>query len=365
MASGVALVLVLFVINVRMYYIRGDSETTKHSNPPSDLVRVKTPSTAIHQVILKTYTKNESVARDDKNVLNTKHSNPSMTGDSKNTKHSNPSRILYLLQTEECLPEHLRSALGNPSACHCDVVVLSYKMICTDKSLSHVNYLFNRSTTWTTGRNLLFYTNIHNKSDSYLYYIMMDDDIELRWPKSENPWRAFESFLTRVQPAVAGLHMCSSNMEKQHSGMKCLRGLDYFPTVWYDAAVTAFHYEAIEHLLPYWDYLDKISWWYSQLYLIVLGEVVFRGQVVIYKQICIYNPKHRPYAREGDFKRVLPMMVNVIREKIPVKCQNAPSLQQWEKNGVQYGEQSSPTYCLPPPLPKQTITPYKDFIEHC
>ena len=364
MASGVALVLVLFVINARVYYIHGDSETTKHSNPSSDSnsVRVKTPSTAIHQVILKTYTKNESVARDDKNVLNTKHSNPSMTGD------SNPSRILYLLQTEECLPEHLRSALGNPSTCHCDVIVLSYKTICTDKSLSHVNYLFNRSTTWTTGRNLLFYTNIHNKTGRYLYYIMMDDDIQLRWPKSENPWRAFESFLTRVQPAVAGLYICSqslSHLEKQHSGKKCLRGLDYFPTVWYDAAVTAFHYEAIEHLLPYWDHLEKISIWYSQVYLIVLGEVVFRGQVVMYKQMCAYNSKPRPYAQEGDFNRVLPMIVNVIREKIAVKCQNTPSLQQWEKNGLQYGEQSSPTYCLPPPLPKQTITPYKNFIKDC
>ncbi len=94
-----------------------------------------------------------------------------------------PTRILYLTQTEECLPGHLRSALGNSSACQCDVVVLSYKNVCKDSSLPHVRYLFNRSTTWTTGRNL-FTFNIHNTSGGYLYFILMDDDIRLSWAQT-------------------------------------------------------------------------------------------------------------------------------------------------------------------------------------
>ena len=60
---------------------------------------------------------------------------------------SSSTWILYLLQTEECLPSHLKSVFVNSSACPCDVVVLSYKKVCTDTSLSNVKYLFNRSTT--------------------------------------------------------------------------------------------------------------------------------------------------------------------------------------------------------------------------
>ena len=94
--------------------------------------------------------------------------------------------FLYLTQTEECLPQQLRKALGDPAVCQCDVAVLSYKENCTDSTLPHVRYIFNQSTTWTTGRNLLFYTFIHNTSDAYLYYIMIDDNLEVRWLKAGN-----------------------------------------------------------------------------------------------------------------------------------------------------------------------------------
>ena len=118
--------------------------------------------------------------------------------------------FLYLTQTEECLPQQLRKALGDPAVCQCDVAVLNYKQNCTDSSLPHVRYIFNQSTTWTTGRNLLFYTFIHNTSDAYLYYIMIYDDMEVRWLKAGNkgdPWRKVEGLIAHVQPAVAGLPM--------------------------------------------------------------------------------------------------------------------------------------------------------------
>ena len=40
-------------------------------------------------------------------------------------------------------------------------------------------------------------------------YILMDDDIQLGWTRKvarfKDPWRSFEEFLFRVQPAVAAL----------------------------------------------------------------------------------------------------------------------------------------------------------------
>ena len=267
-------------------------------------------------------------------------------------------RILYLLQTEECLPSHLESVLGNSSACQCDVVVLSYKRICNDASLSNVRYLFNQSTTWTTGRNLLFYTNIYHRSDSYLYYILMDDDIQLGWTRNvsriKDPWRSFEEFLLRVQPAVAALPL-SSNAER---GPKKCHGKEYTPTVWFDSAFNAFHFKAVEHILPYLDRFDNLSWYYSQLYNIVWCEIVFTGQVVMHRELIAFNKKHRSYRRgkTGGLDAFLPTILKVLRERIPGNCRNSSLIWEWERGKSVYGKMRSSTYCLPPPLPNQPVT---------
>ena len=278
------------------------------------------------------------------------------------------SKILYLLQTEECLPRHLRVALGNSSACQCDVVVLSYGRMCNDTSLSHVKYLFNSTTTWTTGRNLLFYTNIHNKSDRYLYYILMDDDIQVKWRKQwkkmlrfKNPWRSFEEFLRRSLPAVASLQINEKRLtkiEEIKKSMRCTLGSEYFSAVWYDAAFNAFHYQTVEYLFPYLDNFDDSSWWYSQVYFAIWTKIVFPGQAVVHRRLIAFNPKHRPYPRRTKSESpVLSIIKKMIRERLPQKCQSAHIAA--EKH-VYQSSQSSP-YCDPPPLPNQTIVPFRNF----
>ena len=134
---------------------------------------------------------------------------------------SRPSRFLYLLQTESCLPDHLDSVetIGYASPCQCDVLVLSFKQICSVTPSPHIEYIFNSSTTWTTGRNLLFEV-ARRRGEKYLYYIFMDDDIVLRFKtkhsfwnflrfttkqNNRNPWREFEKFLKRIEPAVGAV----------------------------------------------------------------------------------------------------------------------------------------------------------------
>ena len=65
---------------------------------------------------------------------------------------------MHLVQTESYLSKYLASpeVIGSSSNCNCDVSVLNYKERCNDTSLPHVEYVFNSSTTWTTGRNLLY-----------------------------------------------------------------------------------------------------------------------------------------------------------------------------------------------------------------
>ena len=89
--------------------------------------------------------------------------NVAANGDTAATYHNasltHSVRFLYLLQTEICLPSNLltNEALGDG---HLDfhVIVLSFKQRCDDNSLPHVDYIFNSSTTWTTGRNILYET---------------------------------------------------------------------------------------------------------------------------------------------------------------------------------------------------------------
>ena len=282
--------------------------------------------------------------------------------------------FLYLTQTEECLPQQFRKALGDPAVCQCDVVVLSYKENCTDSSLPHVRYIFNQSTTWATGRNLLFYTFIHNTSDAYLYYIMMDDDIDMQWLKAGSkgdPWRDFEGLLAHVQPAVAGLPRSFSEYSPyaQREKRNCSLGEGYATATWFDACFTAFHYQAIEHLLPYWSAMDKTTWWAAHNELMVRSDVLFSGQVVISKRVMLLNTKHRKYPHfvgmtfKEFFSKALPKIAkNAFANSVPEKCPNAPVVQGWRKHGKRYSSDLSPTLCLPPPPPKQTITPYRNFV---
>ena len=111
--------------------------------------------------------------------------------------------FLYMTQTEHCLPYQLRdmNALGDSTAR--DVIVLSYKKECRNTSFPHVTYIFNTSTTWTTGRTELYYA-AKRLNKKYLYYIFLDDDITI------------VPILLTLTPPVGGEHTNSSFLTIDH-----------------------------------------------------------------------------------------------------------------------------------------------------
>ena len=277
------------------------------------------------------------------------------------------SRLVYLVQTESCIPKYLASpeVIGNSSNCKCDVLVLNYKERCNDTSLPHVEYVFNSSTTWSTGRNLL-YELAMKKNETYLYYIFIDDDIELYITKEENktqnPWRAFESSLKSVEPAVGVVDHLRNlyNLYSYRKAIKCNNVTDeYLPTVYFDPAFTAFHYKAVQHLLPYSPRFDNITWHYSHFNINIKCELMFRGRVVQHTYIIAKNTKHRPYTREGYIhNKLLFQMVNDVIKILPKQYQNTTLVQEWKKYGRRH-ERNSSTLCLPPPKPHAPIVPYE------
>ena len=277
---------------------------------------------------------------------------------------SPPSRFLYLLQTESCLPDSLRSieAFGNSTTCHCDVLVLSYKLTCNDTPPAHVEYISASSpTSWSEGRNLLFGVAM-KRSKEYLYYIFMDDDIILQTINNAtgNPWRLFEDFLRRIVPAVGAVEINKATRTlkaRKLQGCSLNRTQEYIPAVHYDAAFNAFHYQAVEYILPYPLDFDKISWWFSQWYVIIKSKVVFPGQVVLRIGLIVNNPKHRAYPKKRPSVHEFQDIVKLVQDDLPRKYQNANLLLEWKEYGKQHEKRSSVT-CLSPPPPKMTIKPF-------
>ena len=280
-------------------------------------------------------------------------------------------KFLYLVQAESCLPRHLRSAdvLGNASYCQCDILVLSYKQACNDaSSLPHVEYIFNSSTTWTTGRNLLFWVAMQRRG-TYLYYIFMDDDIVLvtKQDKSINPWRKFEDSLKTVEPAVGALtwgnmkncYHCLDVIYQARQKQECRinETTEFLPVVDFDAAFNAFHYQSVEYILPYSNQFDANNWCYSQVYLNIKCEIMFRGQVAVHTAINAVNTKHRPYPRARFVRSIVDAIVKEIEDELPKEYQNTSLMMEWKKKGRDH-ELTSTTLCLPPPPPHKPIQPY-------
>ena len=275
--------------------------------------------------------------------------------------------FLYLLQTESCLPSNLRTneALGNGSL-DFHVIVLSFKQLCDNRSLPHVEYILDTSTTWTTGRNLLFETAM-KRNTTYLYYIFMDDDVMVVDNNNAEAWRRFEGFLQSVEPAVVGLDLPGQNFAERihqiHKDRSCFReDLEYvyMAGLWYDAMVNAFHHKAVKYLLPYDATFDQKTWWASQMALIVRSEILFRGQVVLHGEIRSVGSQNRPYPRDLNFTPDMytqftkGLDARIVPGCIP-QCAKI-MINQWIAFGNNHGWDSS-TLCLPPPPPHDPVEP--------
>ena len=279
---------------------------------------------------------------------------------------NNGSRILYLLQTESCLPSYLKSAetIGEARSCHCDVLVLSYKQPCNETPLPHVEYLFKSSpSSWGSGRNYL-YDAAKKRDSEYQYYIFVDDDLILRDENGGNPWRGFEDFLRTVEPAIGALDIVDRHWlgraQKGRLLLGCEKNIssDYISVADFDAAFNAFHREAIDYVLPYLTRFDSSSWMHAAIYAYMKIEIAFAGQAVLHTRIDGTNPKHRPYARKWPTANDWHALVEHVRGELPKRYQNTSLLLEWEQQQLKH-EYMSHTVCLPPPAPHTPIQPYK------
>ena len=282
--------------------------------------------------------------------------------DSKNVTKN----FVYLIQTEACLPKHLSlsDVFGNSSACQCDLIVLSFKEKCKDTSLPHVKYIFDSSSTWSTGREQLYKLSLQG-GRKYIYYIFMDDDVALKTldeNNQQNPWRLFEEFLLRVKPPVAAADTTDWRFVDRIFHLREIHGcnfhqiLEYMPAVWFDGMFNAFHHDAakavLKPLLPHWSKFDELSWWFAQWYVCIMTDVIYHHRAVHSVEIMGVNPAHRPYARKWCDPSIIETIITDIKTLIPdeVKKQTDILLHVW-KIDYESRRKGVHTYCLDPPQP--------------
>ena len=276
-------------------------------------------------------------------------------------------KLLYMLQTESCLSDYLQEVIGNPSVCPCDVLVLSYRRKCDKLPPPNVQYIYTRIwTSWARGRNMLYEEAMKRKQE-YLYFILMDDDIVLSDHEGESessgdPWRRFEEFLARVEPAMAAIDTESKLwLRRAANGRKnlgCYSNIDesaeYFSVARFDAIFNTFHNKTIRNILPYSLKFNHISWIFAPMHISIKIELLYAGHSVLHNRIFATNQMRRLYLKRWPSARQWNTIVNEAASGLPVKYRNCSLMQGWRKDHTKH-EQKSPTVCLRPPPPKMPI----------
>ncbi|KAL9950940.1 hypothetical protein ACROYT_G043514 [Oculina patagonica] len=292
----------------------------------------------------------------------------------KTTEQSSSKPFIYLTQTEQCLPAKLSSSrgIGDNKTCNCDVIVLSYRKECQEKKRSHISYIFVRESTWTSGRNILYFV-ARERMRSYHYYIFLDDDVDLGFNsftpqemKMLTPFRAFERWLLDNEPAVGVTEYPNKRQNVRFilERRRMLCGIKetsmVVPVMWIDAILNAFHHKAIDHILPYPTKYDKESWWSSQLHVTCSVELKFRGQALLFVPITAYNGQHRAYPRvQGNYDAQVHAFVEEIQNRAPIAYRNRTLFEKLKNTPATEYFFKTTTYCMN--STRHPIVPYSHF----
>ena len=284
--------------------------------------------------------------------------------------------FIYLTETEQCLPPNLASSaqIGDPKTCNCDVIVLSFRVQYQDNKLPHVTYLFDPNTLFASGRNVLFFAAM-DRRPGYHYYIFVNDDTVLKYNSftptnmtKMSPYRAMEKWLLDYEPAVGVLdyavhHGASTVIRKRRDvcGINETASL-VLPTVFFDAIFNAFHYKAVEHILPYPTQYEHSCIFASNRDTMISVEVKFGGQALLFAPVTAGNPKHRKYNRaKTNVTAISREFIERIRQEAPPKLRNHVIFKKLHENPKLYLNIQSRSFCVNVTR-HQTIIPYRHLL---
>ena len=218
--------------------------------------------------------------------------------------------FIYLTQTEQCLTPSLIQTLelNDASRCRCDVIVLSYKNKCLEKSAPHITYLFDNETTWGSGGDKLYFQAMERRLN-YLYYVFLDDDITLQFTEEatpemvrQTPISVFQDWLLDYGPTVAASDYerpVKSRLRRQYSmQMTCKSKIDKkttlsHPAILFGPLFKAFHTKVVSHIFPMHIRHKNRNWWLTGKYI-----ATFRRQGLVFCPVAVGNLFYRSYGTE-------------------------------------------------------------------
>lgn len=219
-----------------------------------------------------------------------------------------PPPFIYLTQTEQCLTPSLIQTLelSDASKCRCDVIVLSYKTECVEKSTSHITYLFDNETTWGSGGDKLYFHAMERRLN-YLYFIFLDDDITLQFTKAATPEMMrltpisiFQEWLLENAPAVGigdyERHDVSSLSRHYRMLMTCnskiYKKKKLSHPMLFGPLFTALHTNVLSHLFPMHIRHENRNWLFTDKYI-----AAFRRHGLVFCPVAVGNLFYRSYGR--------------------------------------------------------------------
>ena len=208
----------------------------------------------------------------------------------------------------------------------------------------------------------------------YHYYIFIDDDITLRYNEftpanmtKMPPFRAVENWLLDYEPAVGVLGYkvqpgASTVLNRRRDLCGITEPSLVLPTVCFNTFFNAFHHKVVEHVLPYPTQYERGCIFASERDTMIVVEVKFGGQALLFAPVAACDTKHRNYDRsEINMTEISREFIARIKQEAPPMLRNHVIFKMLRASAKLYLETKSPSFYMNVTR-HQPIIPYRHLL---
>ena len=165
-----------------------------------------------------------------------------------------------------------------------EIICLTYDHECFDYYGQNIKFIYKPNTTWAQGRNILLEL-VLSKNYKFEYLIFLDDDVYF----AKGSFSDFEFLLNKYKPLIA-IPLSNVILESNRYNKK----FEIQHPIGMDQIVQAYNNKVIKDniILPYITKFDNLSWWYSCEINTHLILSKYRGKVLQFNDIIIFNKNH-------------------------------------------------------------------------
>jgi len=227
--------------------------------------------------------------------------------------------IAYLVQTPDYIPDYVQvlEDMGR------DVYILSYK-----KPVNHKNNTFLFDCAWSEGRNKL--AEIVPKK--YLYYVFLDDDLELlirkdKYPNDKHPWKVYENFLLEHLPAIGTVSCDNSSYGGFVSYLDDNKEINTVKE--YECIISGLHKDTLDLCFPIFGGFNEVTWYWTGGTLLLTRMLAFYPYILQCNRLIINNRFHRHHKK---YKRIVDFnfLYKMFQDSLLLEADKKEAYVSWE-----------------------------------